>query len=78
MSAEWARLIPFVLSLRDKLVKMGGMEILKKTALHAVLAGISLPLTVVNTSTMLLDSDFSRCRVRLLPFPSPLRRPHSG
>lgn len=42
---------------------MGGMEILKKTALHAVIAGISLPLTVVNTSTMLLDSDFSRCRV---------------
>lgn len=41
---------------------MGTMELVKKTALHAVMAGISLPLTVFNSATMLLDSDFSRCR----------------
>lgn len=41
---------------------MGGVEVVKRTALAAVYAGVALPLTLVQTATTAFDSDFTRCR----------------
>lgn len=51
--------------IRNKIINLGGVELLKTTALAAVYAGVALPLTVVSGASMMLDSDFTRCRVRL-------------
>jgi len=50
--------------IKNKLITMGGTELIKRTALAAVYAGVALPLTIYNTSSLALDSDFSRCKVR--------------
>ncbi|BGP34922.1 hypothetical protein JCM10296v2_006746 [Rhodotorula toruloides] len=47
---------------KNKLVTMGGIEVIKRTALAAVYAGVALPLTVFNSATTAFDSDFTRCR----------------
>lgn len=48
---------------------MGGVEVIKRTALAAVYAGVALPLTIFQTTTTAFDSDFTRCRVRVcFPF----------
>ncbi|GAA5853288.1 hypothetical protein JCM8547_000272 [Rhodosporidiobolus lusitaniae] len=47
---------------KNRLIAMGGVEVIKRTALAAVYAGVALPLTVFQTATTALDSDFSRCR----------------
>ncbi|GAA5824780.1 hypothetical protein JCM11251_005338 [Rhodosporidiobolus azoricus] len=47
---------------KNKLISMGGVEIIKRTALAAVYAGVALPLTIWNGATTALDSDFTRCR----------------
>ena len=44
------------------------MEVVKRTVLAAVYAGVALPLSIISSASMLLDSDFSRCRVRRLSF----------
>ena len=54
--------------IRNKVISLGGVELVKKTALAAVYAGVALPLTIYNTTTLVLDSDFTRCRVRCLRF----------
>ncbi|GAA6060319.1 hypothetical protein JCM10212_000416 [Sporobolomyces blumeae] len=48
--------------LKNKLISMGGTEVIKRTALGAVYAGVALPLTVWQTTSMALDSDFTRCK----------------
>lgn len=53
--------------IRNKVVALGGAELVKTTALAAVYAGIALPMTIYNTTTMVLDSDFTRCRVGGFP-----------
>lgn len=52
--------------IRNKILTAGGTELIKASVLSAVYAGVALPLTVWSGASMLLDSDFSRCRVRLL------------
>ncbi|BGP19524.1 hypothetical protein JCM10213_000123 [Rhodosporidiobolus nylandii] len=47
---------------KNKLISMGGTEVIKRTALAAVYAGVALPLTVYQSATTAFDSDFSRCR----------------
>ncbi|KAK4046111.1 hypothetical protein OIV83_006337 [Microbotryomycetes sp. JL201] len=47
---------------RNYVIKMGGIELVKKTALAAAYAAVALPLTIWNTTTLMLDSDFTRCR----------------
>ncbi|GAA5965962.1 hypothetical protein JCM21900_004707 [Sporobolomyces salmonicolor] len=47
---------------KNKVITMGGTEIIKRTALAAVYAGVALPLTVFQGATTAFDSDFSRCR----------------
>ncbi|GAA5979564.1 hypothetical protein JCM11641_007870 [Rhodosporidiobolus odoratus] len=47
---------------KNKLITMGGTEVIKRTALAAVYAGVALPLTVFQGATTAFDSDFSRCR----------------
>ncbi|GAA5915713.1 hypothetical protein JCM6882_004122 [Rhodosporidiobolus microsporus] len=47
---------------KNKLISMGGVEIIKRTALAAVYAGVALPLTIWNGAATALDSDFTRCR----------------
>ncbi|KDE07765.1 hypothetical protein MVLG_02035 [Microbotryum lychnidis-dioicae p1A1 Lamole] len=47
---------------RDKLVTLGGTEFIKHTALAAVYAGVALPISIYSGATMVLDSDFTRCR----------------
>ncbi|GAA6013339.1 hypothetical protein JCM10207_000860 [Rhodosporidiobolus poonsookiae] len=47
---------------KNKLISMGGVEVIKRTALAAVYAGVALPLTIWQTTTTALDSDFTRCR----------------
>ncbi|GAA5921141.1 hypothetical protein JCM1841_002435 [Sporobolomyces salmonicolor] len=47
---------------KNKIITMGGTEIIKRTALAAVYAGVALPLTVFQGATTAFDSDFSRCR----------------
>ncbi|GAA6030951.1 hypothetical protein JCM8097_008953 [Rhodosporidiobolus ruineniae] len=47
---------------KSKLIAMGGVEVIKRTALAAVYAGVALPLTVFQGATTAFDSDFSRCR----------------
>ncbi|SCZ95082.1 BZ3500_MvSof-1268-A1-R1_Chr11-3g03590 [Microbotryum saponariae] len=47
---------------RDKLVTLGGTEVIKHTALAAVYAGVALPMSIYSGATMVLDSDFTRCR----------------
>ncbi|GAA5899765.1 uncharacterized protein JCM6883_005982 [Sporobolomyces salmoneus] len=37
-------------------------ELIKRTALAAVYAGVALPLTIFNTTSLALDSDFTRCK----------------
>lgn len=39
---------------RTKLISMGGTEVIKRTALASIYAGVALPLTIYNTTTMLL------------------------
>lgn len=46
----------------NRLINMGGVEVIKRTALAALYAGVALPLTVFSTATTALDSEFSRCR----------------
>lgn len=41
---------------------MGGVEVVKRTALAAIYAGVALPLTLFQTATTAFDSDFTRCR----------------
>ncbi|GAA5982329.1 hypothetical protein JCM5350_006146 [Sporobolomyces pararoseus] len=48
--------------IKNKLITMGGTEIIKRTALAAVYAGVALPLTIFNTTSLALDSDFTRCK----------------
>ncbi|KAK4700630.1 hypothetical protein P7C70_g5613, partial [Phenoliferia sp. Uapishka_3] len=48
--------------LRNKVLQMGGQEILKTTALSALYAGVALPLAIFSGASTVLDSDFSRCR----------------
>ncbi|ORY49736.1 hypothetical protein BCR35DRAFT_336077 [Leucosporidium creatinivorum] len=48
--------------IRNKVISLGGAELIKTTALAAVYAGVALPLTIYNGTTMVLDSDFTRCR----------------
>lgn len=40
--------------LKNKVISMGGTEVVKRTALASIYAGVALPLTIYNTSTMLL------------------------
>ncbi|GJN93284.1 hypothetical protein Rhopal_006331-T1 [Rhodotorula paludigena] len=47
---------------KNKLIAMGGTEIVKRTALAAVYAGVALPLTMYKSATTAFDSDFTRCR----------------
>ncbi|SCV73581.1 BQ2448_7507 [Microbotryum intermedium] len=47
---------------RDKLVTLGGTEVIKHTALAVIYAGVALPMSVYTGATMVLDSDFTRCR----------------
>ncbi|KAM0752155.1 DUF726-domain-containing protein [Meredithblackwellia eburnea MCA 4105] len=47
---------------RNKVIQMGGVEIIKTSALAALYAGVALPLTVFQGATAVLDSDFARCR----------------
>lgn len=58
--------------IKNKLITMGGTEIIKRTALAAVYAGVALPLTIFNTTSLALDSDFTRCRVRMCSHEVPL------
>ncbi|WP_456308606.1 hypothetical protein, partial [Serratia proteamaculans] len=44
---------------------MGGTELVKRTALAAVYAGVALPLTVFKSATTAFDSEFTQCKVRL-------------
>jgi hypothetical protein len=48
--------------IKNKLITMGGTELIKRTALAAVYAGVALPLTIFNTTSLALDSDFTRCK----------------
>ncbi|GAA5865152.1 hypothetical protein JCM3774_002150 [Rhodotorula dairenensis] len=47
---------------QTRLLTMGGVEVVKRTALAAIYAGVALPLTLVQTATTAFDSDFTRCR----------------
>ncbi|GAA5984598.1 hypothetical protein JCM10908_003415 [Rhodotorula pacifica] len=47
---------------QNRLITMGGVEVVKRTALAAVYAGVALPLTIFQTATTAFDSDFTRCR----------------
>ncbi|KAL8280678.1 hypothetical protein RQP46_007001 [Phenoliferia psychrophenolica] len=48
--------------LRNKILQVGGKEVLKASALSALYAGVALPLTIFAGASTILDSDFSRCR----------------
>lgn len=56
--------------LRTKLITMGGTELVKRTALATVYAGVALPLTICNTTSLALDSDFTRCKGSQCRLPS--------
>ncbi|GAA5944040.1 uncharacterized protein JCM15063_004295 [Sporobolomyces koalae] len=47
---------------KNKLISMGGVELIKRTALAAVYAGVALPLAIFNSTSLALDSEFSRCK----------------
>ncbi|KAH8924425.1 DUF726-domain-containing protein [Atractiella rhizophila] len=47
---------------RNYLIKVGTIEVLKRTALAAVLGAVALPMTVYKTASMTLDNDFQRTR----------------
>lgn len=49
--------------IRDKIIRTGSTEIIKRSILAAVYAGIALPLTVISTASLLLDGEFVRCHV---------------
>lgn len=48
--------------IQNRLLTMGGVEVVKRTALAALYAGVALPLTLIQTATTAFDSDFTRCR----------------
>lgn len=48
--------------IQNRLLTMGGVEVVKRTALAAIYAGVALPLTLFQTATTAFDSDFTRCR----------------
>lgn len=64
--------------IRNKVLTLGGTELIKTTALAAVYAGVALPLTIYNGTSMVLDSDFTRCRVSSVVFPLKSAATHSS
>ncbi|GAA6046661.1 hypothetical protein JCM3770_003102 [Rhodotorula araucariae] len=48
--------------IKNRLIAMGGVELVKRTALAAVYAGVALPLTVFKGATTAFDSEFSQCK----------------
>ncbi|BGP51152.1 hypothetical protein JCM10450v2_007081 [Rhodotorula kratochvilovae] len=48
--------------IKNRLLAMGGVELVKRTALAAVYAGVALPLTVFKGATTAFDSEFSQCK----------------
>ncbi|GAA5849538.1 hypothetical protein JCM9279_007263 [Rhodotorula babjevae] len=47
---------------KNRLIQMGGTELVKRTALAAVYAGVALPLTVFKSATTAFDSEFTQCK----------------
>ncbi|TNY17995.1 hypothetical protein DMC30DRAFT_80658 [Rhodotorula diobovata] len=48
--------------IKNRLISMGGAELVKRTALAAVYAGVALPLTVFKSATTAFDSEFTQCK----------------
>ncbi|KPV71554.1 uncharacterized protein RHOBADRAFT_56590 [Rhodotorula graminis WP1] len=48
--------------IKNRLIQMGGTELVKRTALAAVYAGVALPLTVFKSATTAFDSEFTQCK----------------